>query len=92
MTESPLKLVPGRRYGVSLDTPALLPISDNAVKNAAKDLGFTNVDVSSKPPPGWPGNTGKSKADTWVVALYVGEPKSMPRSDSGVDVVEAFEG
>ena len=92
MTESPLRLVPGRRYGVSLDTPALIPVSNNTVKGVAENRGFTNVDVSSKPPPGWPGNTKKSDADTWVVALYVGEPRTQARSESGVDIVEAFEG
>jgi hypothetical protein len=92
MTEPVLRLKPGVRYGVSLDTPALAPISDNMVKNEAKSRGFTNIDVYSKPPAGWPGNTGKTKADTWVVALYEGPPVSMARSEGGVDVVEAFEG
>lgn len=90
MTESPLQLVSGRRYGVALSTPALASNSD--VRSAAKDLGFTNIDVYSKPPPGWPGNKSKSKADTWVVAFYPGASKGMPRADSGVEVIEAWEG
>lgn len=90
MTETPLPLVSGRRYGVSLDMPAVF--SDGMAKSAAGSLGFNNVDVYDKPPPGWPGNTGKSNANTWVVGFYSGPPTTMPRSKMGVDVIEAFEG
>jgi len=95
MKSAMLDLVPGRRYGVALDTPALLPTSDNNVRAEAVKRGFSNVDVFTKPPPGWPGKT-KSAADTWVVGFYTGAPQSLPRSFStptgSIDVIEAWEG
>lgn len=95
MTGTPLLVKPRNRYGVALNTPKVFGsslVSDTAIRSKAASMGFVNVLVSDQPPEGWPGTTFKN-ADRYVVGFYQGQNiQSLPRNESGLDVLEAWEG
>lgn len=75
---------PGTSYQatVVVHAPASWLANAEKVKRYAEGEGFSNVSVSTKPPPGWLGARG----DYHVSATYSAEPKVFERSHGGGQV------
>jgi hypothetical protein len=80
-----LSPTPGSFYRVTVDVkfPASVMATSAKVQREAEKNGFTNVNVSTSRPQGWPGENGSY----YVSATYSGEPKPMDRSYAGGQVV-----
>ncbi len=88
----PIQATPGMLYRatVRVSFPLSMMASASKTQGEAQKRGFSNVSVTTSPPPGWPG----AKGDYYVTGVYQGVPKFMDRSAAAgqVNVIDVWQG